>query len=195
MKKFLAVLITLAMLVTLTACGENEEKGDNSKKYTDYEKLIEDVMEAFEDGDEDVIEGMITDLMQDHYKAEIAEYVIDDYEDTYDGYKVRGWEIFEVDDDEDMLEELIEDIEDELDNFNEMLDNGEIDRDDLDDYGINLNFKPSKYKKYIVAEIKVELKDEDGDDYVSYIDFDIVKEGSEWRLCDAFISSPAYDVH
>ncbi len=184
MKKFLAVLITLAMLVTLTACGENEEKGGKGKKYTDYEKLIEDVMEALEDGDKDVIAKMYTGLMLEDYAEDEAHYEIADFEHTITNeYRVRNWEIIETvvyDDDE--YYEWLEEIEDYLDNLNDLMEAGEDDEHNIEENGINIDFNTSKVKNLMDVTVVINVDDEEGNEYDSTIKFVLIEERFGWKI-------------
>ncbi len=194
MKKLLAILLATIMLLTLTACGEKEEKGDK-EKYTEYEDVVEALMEALEDGDEDKLAGLITGIFIKDHAEELAEDTIDDYEYTCDSYKVLGWKVNYVERDEDELEDLVDTLEDTFDDIKDMLEDGDIDKDDVEDLGFDLDFKPSKIKDYVSVEIIVDLGNDSTDVGIFEISVNIIKEGSGWRLTDVYIGSIEYIMY
>ena len=90
MKKILALLLAVMMLLTLTACKSKEQKAAD-KYLKDLEKLMDEVIEAAEDKDVDKLmelleEGEEMDAeFQDIYDdlADVDEDAAEDFEKEY----------------------------------------------------------------------------------------------------------------
>ena len=91
MKKILALLLAVIMLLSLTACKSKEQKAAD-EFLKDMEKLIDEMIEAIEDEDEDALDELYEDL----------EKMGEDYEDILEDLE---------DKDEDAAEEFEEDVE------------------------------------------------------------------------------------
>ena len=61
MKKILALLLVVIMLLSLTACKSKEQKAAD-EFLKDMEKLIDEMIEAIEDEDEDALDELYEDL-------------------------------------------------------------------------------------------------------------------------------------
>ena len=103
-KRLFALLLALAMVFALVACGEKDEEDEKKSKeekfLSEVEDLMDEIIEAIEDGDQDKAEELYKEL--------------DDLEDEYD-------EILEEleEDDEDKAEEFAEDFEKLFEKFEE----------------------------------------------------------------------------
>lgn len=104
MKKIIAMLLAVIMLLSLTACKSEEQKAAD-QFLKDMEKICNEIIEAVEDEDED----KLMDLMEE------LEELGEDYEDIYE-------DLEDVDEDaakdfEDAIEELGEELEEKMEDF------------------------------------------------------------------------------
>jgi len=177
----LAAIIVIGLIIgIISACTSGN-----------YKSVIKQAMKAMEKGNEKKIASMMTDVYTNDFAKDSAEYLIEDFEDTFDDYKIKGWEIKDTEKaDKDEVKDAREEAKDMIDELKEAIKDDDIDKDDVEDMGINLKYKPNKIKGFIEAEVEVELKDEDGDKYESTITFELIKEGSAWKISDVYIGYP-----
>ena len=178
MKKFLSILLALATLVSLVACGD---AGKESKGNT-YRDVVEEAMKALEERSEEKFAKLISDALTEEYAEILAEDCVDEFE-YYEIKKMKGWEISDnYEYDEYDLEKYVNEIEESFDGLREV-----YDEDDIEDMGINNNYKVSNIKGYVELEITAEVEDENGDEYELLFEFELVKEGSTWKIINMYI--------
>ncbi len=113
MKKLLAVLLAVMMLLTLTACKSEEQKAAD-KFLKDTEKLCKELIKAIEDEDADAFMDVIEESEElDADYEEIYEDLKDEDKDAAKKFK-KAYEDLQEE-----YEEKLEDLEDELEGLME----------------------------------------------------------------------------
>lgn len=202
MKKLLALLLAVAMLVTLCACGKKDKEGaatDDPKAVAqafakaspeqDYNAIFDLTVFDFEQymkdsltdqyGEEDTLFAELgeeldkdIDSWKDVYSAMLEEAKAD-LEDEYGSYKIKTKVTETVDLDEDEVQDIIEYLKDEWGKY--------IDEDKVEDI--------SKAKD-ITVEITV--KGEDDEETQTRV-ITVVKYDGEWKMADNKAASGAKD--
>ncbi len=174
----LAIIIAIVLVVNIiTACTSGN-----------YKTVVKQAMKAMEKGNEKKIAAMMTDAMTSEMAKDSAEDIVEDFEDTFDDYKIKGWEISDTEKaDKDDVKDMREAAKDMYDEIKEAIKDDDIDKDDVEDMGINLKYKPNKIKGMMSVEVEVTAKDDDGDKYECTIEFELIKEGVAWKISDVYI--------
>lgn len=184
MKKFLATMLSVVMLLSLVSCGNNRDSAGKSKNSQTYKDVIEEAMKALIDGDEDELSNMYASLINESYAENEAENQVANFESRIFDYGVlKSWEIVNCREyNAEELADLIDRNKDAIKELKEALDDGYIDEEDVVNSGCNIDFIPSKIKGCVEAEIEIVVDADNGREYTRTIKFILIKEVSTWKI-------------
>ena len=174
MKKLLAILLALTMVLTLGACGSGSKKDKDDKKKDSYKTALENALEFKFNFDTSKTEELAPEAIWNYYSDTIGEediigYINEEYEsrkqslEEYDEdyeYTVEAYEELEAEE----VAELAEDVEYYYDGY--------ISASDIDDKG---------YYAEVIVEYLCEGEVEDEEVY----DIILIKIDGKWyAVCE-----------
>lgn len=171
----LAAIIVIGLIIgIISACTSGNA-----------EYVAKQYIKALDKGNERKIATMSSSMFTKDARNDLAEMLVEDWEDDYDDCKITKIKIDDVEKiDKDDVKDMRDELKDGFKDLKEMIKDDDIDKDDVEDMGINLKYNAGKIKSLAEVTVEITFKDEDGDKQKEEIMVYLIKEGGAWKIFD-----------